>query len=162
MPNIVGHISQIVGPVVDVHFDLTQSEEKNDLPSIHDALVVKRPNGHDLIVEVQQHIGEDTVRTVAMDSTDGLRRGMEVTNTFKPIEMPVGPQIRGRVLNVVGESIDGLGDLDRKEELPIHREPPKFEDLKTSQEVLYTGIKVIDLLEPILRVVRSDFSEEPA
>lgn len=126
MPNIVGHISQIVGPVVDVHFDLTQSEEKNDLPSIHDALVVKRPNGHDLIVEVQQHIGEDTVRTVAMDSTDGLRRGMEVTNTFKPIEMPVGPQIRGRVLNVVGESIDGLGDLDRKEELPIHREPPKF------------------------------------
>ena len=151
MPNIVGHISQIVGPVVDVHFDLTQSEEKNDLPSIHDALVVKRPNGHDLIVEVQQHIGEDTVRTVAMDSTDGLRRGMEVTNTFKPIEMPVGPQIRGRVLNVVGESIDGLGDLDRKEELPIHREPPKFEDLKTSQEVLYTGIKVIDLLEPYLK-----------
>ena len=151
MPNIVGHISQIVGPVVDVHFDLTQSEEKNDLPSIHDALVVKRPNGHDLIVEVQQHIGEDTVRTVAMDSTDGLRRGMEVTNTFKPIEMPVGPQIRGRVLNVVGESIDGLGELDRKEELPIHREPPKFEDLKTSQEVLYTGIKVIDLLEPYLK-----------
>ena len=151
MPNVVGHISQIIGPVVDVHFDLSQAEEKNDLPKIHDALTIRRQDGKELIVEVQQHIGEDTVRTVAMDSTDGLKRGMEAVSTFHPIEMPAGPQIRGRVLNVVGDSIDGLGELDRKTELPIHREPPKFEDLKTSQEVLYTGIKVIDLLEPYLK-----------
>ena len=127
MPNVVGHISQIIGPVVDVHFDLSQAEEKNDLPKIHDALTIKRQDGKELIVEVQQHIGEDTVRTVAMDSTDGLKRGMEAVSTFHPIEMPAGPQIRGRVLNVVGNSIDGLGELDRKTELPIHREPPKFE-----------------------------------
>ena len=151
MPNVVGHISQIIGPVVDVHFDLTQAEEKNELPNIHDALTITRTDGKKLIVEVQQHIGEDTVRAVAMDSTDGLQRGMEAVSTSHPIEMPVGPQIRGRVLNVVGESIDGLGELDRAHELPIHREPPKFEDLTTSQEVLYTGIKVIDLLEPYLK-----------
>lgn len=151
MPNVVGHISQIIGPVVDVHFEMRAQQEKNELPNIHDALSIKRKDGKELIVEVQQHIGEDTVRAVAMDSTDGLQRGMEVVNTAKPIEMPVGSQIRGRVLNVVGESIDGLGNLDRKEELPIHREPPKFEDLTTSQEVLYTGIKVIDLLEPYLK-----------
>lgn len=151
MPNVVGHISQIIGPVVDVHFEMRAQQEKNELPNIHDALSIKRKDGKELIVEVQQHIGEDTVRAVAMDSTDGLQRGMEVINTAKPIEMPVGSQIRGRVLNVVGESIDGLGNLDRKEELPIHREPPKFEDLTTSQEVLYTGIKVIDLLEPYLK-----------
>lgn len=151
MPNVVGHISQIIGPVVDVHFEMRAQQEKNELPNIHDALSIKRNDGKELIVEVQQHIGEDTVRAVAMDSTDGLQRGMEVINTAKPIEMPVGSQIRGRVLNVVGESIDGLGNLDRKEDLPIHREPPKFEDLTTSQEVLYTGIKVIDLLEPYLK-----------
>ena len=113
MPNVVGHISQIIGPVVDVHFDLTQAEEKNELPNIHDALTITRTDGKKLIVEVQQHIGEDTVRAVAMDSTDGLQRGMEAVSTSHPIEMPVGPQIRGRVLNVVGESIDGLGELDR-------------------------------------------------
>ena len=108
MLNVIGHISQIIGPVVDVHFDLTAEDEKKELPNIHDALTIRRADGRELIVEVQQHIGEDTVRTVAMDSTDGLQRGMEAVNTFKPIEMPVGPQIRGRVLNVVGESIDGL------------------------------------------------------
>ena len=81
MPNVVGHISQIIGPVVDVHFDLSQAEEKNDLPKIHDALTIKRQDGKELIVEVQQHIGEDTVRTVAMDSTDGLKRGMEAVST---------------------------------------------------------------------------------
>ena len=109
MPNVVGHISQIIGPVVDVHFEMRAQQEKNELPNIHDALSIKRKDGKELIVEVQQHIGEDTVRAVAMDSTDGLQRGMEVINTTKPIEMPVGSQIRGRVLNVVGESIDGLG-----------------------------------------------------
>jgi F-type H+-transporting ATPase subunit beta len=151
MPNIVGRIAQIIGPVVDVHFDISAEDVSRELPSIHDALVIERNNGRKLVLEVQQHIGEDTVRTVAMDSTDGLQRGMEVRNTEKPIEMPVGAQIKGRVMNVVGDPIDGLGSLSKEEGLPIHREPPKFEDLKTSQEVLATGIKVIDLLEPYLK-----------
>lgn len=151
MPQLKGIIAQIIGPVVDVHFDIDAKEEAKALPSIHDALKVDRGNGHSVIIEVQQHIGEDTVRCVAMDSTDGLRRGMEVSATGSPICMPVGQQIRGRVMNVTGDTIDGLQELDRANALPIHREPPKFEDLTTSQEVLYTGIKVIDLLEPYLK-----------
>ena len=151
MPNLSGRISQIIGPVVDVYFDVSGEDVSRQLPRIHDALVIRRKDGRQLIVEVQQHIGEDTVRTVAMDSTDGLQRGMEVLNTGAPITMPVGPQIRGRVMNVVGDSVDGMRELDRKGAFPIHREPPKFEDLKTSQEVLFTGIKVIDLLEPYLK-----------
>ncbi len=146
----IGYIAQVIGPVVDVHFDVT--DEEVQLPRIHDALDVDRGEGKKpLIIEVQQHIGEDTVRCVAMDSTDGLRRGMKAVNTHAPISMPTGAQIRGRVMNVVGDSIDGLGNLSEANSLPIHREPPKFEDLKTSQEVLYTGIKVIDLLEPYLK-----------
>ena len=145
MPASIGHISQIVGPVVDVHFD------GNALPKIHDALEIRRPDGRTLIVEVQQHIGEDTVRTVAMDSTDGLSRGLEAVQTGAPISMPVGSAIRGRVMNVVGETIDGMDQIAREHTLPIHREPPKFEELTTSQEVLFTGIKVIDLLEPYLK-----------
>ena len=145
-----GHISQIIGPVVDVHFDLASNAE-DQLPGIHDALKVLRPDGKPVVIEVQQHIGEDTVRCVAMDSTDGLQRGLEAIAIGAPISMPTGAQIRGRVLNVTGESIDGLGDFNREGALPIHREPPKFEDLTTSQEVLYTGIKVIDLLEPYLK-----------
>ena len=151
MPKVKGYISQIIGPVVDVHFDIDEAIEDKLLPSIHDALSVKRQDGRELIIEVQQHIGEDTVRCVAMDSTDGLRRGMEAESTGAPIAMPVGTQIRGRVMNVTGSSIDGLGELSLDQNLPIHREPPKFEDLTTSQEVLYTGIKVIDLLEPYLK-----------
>ena len=146
MSQIIGHISQVIGPVVDVYFEGTDAELM--LPSIHDALEIKRPNGKTLIVEVQQHIGENTVRTVAMDSTDGLQRGMKVHPTGGPITMPVGDQIKGRLLNVVGDSIDGMKELDRAGAYPIHRDPPKFEDLTTVQEVLYTGIKVIDLLEP--------------
>ena len=146
----IGYIAQVIGPVVDVHFDVT--DEEAQLPRIHDALDVERGEGkRPLVIEVQQHIGEDTVRCVAMDSTDGLRRGMKAVNTHAPISMPTGAQIRGRVMNVVGDSIDGLGNLNEDNSLPIHREPPKFEDLKTSQEVLYTGIKVIDLLEPYLK-----------
>ena len=148
---IIGHISQIIGPVVDIHFDIPENEAALELPRIHDALRIKRLDGRELIVEVQQHIGEDTVRTVAMDSTDGLKRGLEAESLASPITMPVGPQIRGRVMNVTGDSIDGLGNLDRDGSLPIHREPPKFEDLTTSQEILATGIKVIDLLEPYLK-----------
>ena len=152
MPNnIIGHISQIIGPVVDVHFDMDTEGEERQLPSIHDALNVKRKDGKNLVIEVQQHIGEDTVRCVAMDSTDGLRRGMEAISTGEAISMPVGSKIRGRVMNVTGDSIDGLGELSKEESLPIHRDPPKFEDLTTSQEVLATGIKVIDLLEPYLK-----------
>ncbi len=152
MPNtIVGHISQVIGPVVDVHFDLDSASEALVLPRIHDALKIRKDDGKYLIVEVQQHIGEDTVRTVAMDATEGLRRGMEAVCTSAPISMPVGSQIRGRVMNVTGDGIDGLGELAMEGSLPIHREPPKFEDLTTSQEVLATGIKVIDLLEPYLK-----------
>ena len=151
MSKIVGHISQVIGPVVDVHFDLEGLDAEVALPKIHDAMTVVRKDGRTLVIEVQQHIGEDTVRTVAMDSTDGLKRGMEVVPTGQPITMPVGAQIRGRVMNVVGETIDGMSELDKKDGFPIHREPPRFEDLATTQEVLFTGIKVIDLLEPYLK-----------
>lgn len=143
--NSKGHIYQIVGPVVDVHFDAAE------LPSIHEALFILRADGKKIVIEVQQHIGEDTLRCVAMDSTDGLKRGMEVYATGSSITMPTGEQIRGRVLNVIGQSIDGLGEINSDTNLPIHREPPKFEELATSEEVLYTGIKVIDLLEPYLK-----------
>lgn len=146
MSQIIGHISQVIGPVVDVYFEGLDAELI--LPSIHDALEIKRSNGKTLIVEVQQHIGENTVRTVAMDSTDGLQRGMKVHPTGAPITMPVGEQIKGRLMNVVGDSIDGMKDLSRTGAYSIHRDPPKFEELTTVQEVLFTGIKVIDLLEP--------------
>ncbi|WP_413647650.1 F0F1 ATP synthase subunit beta [Parabacteroides merdae] len=144
-----GYISQIIGPVVDVHFP--DAEEKRQLPAIHEALAIRRSNGTELIIEVQQHIGERTVRTVAMDSTDGLRRHLKVTRLGGAIAMPVGRQVRGRLMNVTGDSIDGMRTLDRNGALPIHCEPPKFDCLATSQEVLYTGIKVIDLLEPYVK-----------
>ena len=145
----IGHISQIIGAVVDVKFDTEGQEAEKVLPRIHEALEVTHPDGRNIVIEVQQHIGEDTVRTVAMDNTDGLSRGLSVRRTGAPISMPTGQQIKGRMMNVTGDSIDGLKKLDRSTgTYPIHREPPKFEDLKTSSEVLYTGIKVIDLLEP--------------
>ena len=148
MSQLIGHISQVIGPVIDVFFEGKDIDAELRLPRIHDALEIKRPDGRILVAEVQQHIGEDTVRTVAMDSTAGLRRGMEVVSTGQPITMPVGDQVKGRMMNVTGNAIDGMKELDRKGAYPIHREPPKFEDLSTSREVLYTGIKVIDLLEP--------------
>ncbi|RFS24468.1 F0F1 ATP synthase subunit beta [Chitinophaga silvatica] len=140
MPN-TGKIKQIIGPVVDVHFD-------DKLPEIYSALEVTRENGQKVVLEVQQHLGEDSVRTVAMDSTDGMVRGMTVVDKGAPIKMPIGDQVKGRLFNVVGEAIDGLGDIDTSNGYPIHREPPKFEDLATETEVLFTGIKVIDLIEP--------------
>ena len=143
----VGYISQIIGPVVDVHFE-SEKQEQPTLPPIHDALSITRSDGKQLIVEVQQHIGENTVRTVAMDTTDGLRRGLEVVPLGGPITMPIGAQVKGRLMNVVGEPIDGLASFDKTGAFPIHREPPKFDELTTTREVLYTGIKVIDLLEP--------------
>lgn len=144
MSKKVGVISQVIGPVVDVSFEGTDAE----LPKIHDALELKRDNDELLILECQQHIGENTVRTIAMDSTDGLRRGMEVMATGAAIKMPVGEQIKGRLLNVVGDAIDGIGSLDKSGGYQIHTKPPKFADLSTETEVLFTGIKVIDLLEP--------------
>jgi F-type H+-transporting ATPase subunit beta len=150
MSEIIGHISQIIGPVVDVFFDLKESEE-NKLPAIYDALSIKRENGKELILEVQQHIGENTVRTVAMDSTDGLSRGLKVISSGKSISMPTGEQIKGRLMNVIGDSIDGMKLLDKTGSYPIHREPPRFEDLTTNEAILSTGIKVIDLLEPYVK-----------
>ena len=151
MSHISGRISQVVGPVIDVHYNVAGGDEAATLPAIHECLKIRRGDGRILMAEVQQHIGEDTVRCVAMDSTDGLFRGMEAITAGAPISMPVGNQIRGRVMNVVGEAIDGMAQPDFSESLPIHREPPKFEDLTTSQEILFTGIKVIDLLEPYLK-----------
>ncbi|MEA4850165.1 MAG: F0F1 ATP synthase subunit beta [Paludibacter sp.] len=150
MSEFSGHISQIIGPVVDVFFKADENGELR-LPSINDALSIKRQNGNELIVEVQQHIGENTVRCVAMDSTDGLCRGMKAVALGRPISMPVGNQVKGRLMNVIGNSIDGMKPLDKEGAYPIHREPPKFEELTTSEEVLFTGIKVIDLLEPYVK-----------
>lgn len=151
MSQAIGHISQIIGAVIDVYFDTEGKKPEEVLPKIFDALEITRTDGRKLVVEVQQHIGEDTVRTVAMDNTDGLQRGMEVRQLGMPITMPVGEQIKGRMMNVIGDTIDGLKDLSHEGAYPIHREPPKFEDLTTSQEILRTGIKVIDLLEPYVK-----------
>ena len=140
----VGSITQIIGPVVDVRFDV----EGSSLPNILDALEVTRENGQKIVLECQQHVGENTIRAISMDSTDGLRRGMPVVSTGSPIKMPIGDQIKGRLFNVVGEAIDGLGETPNTNGYVIHREPPKFEDLAPANEVLYTGIKVIDLIEP--------------
>ena len=139
-----GQIIQVIGPVIDVSFE----KSGNDLPNIHDALEIKRNDGNILIIECQQHIGENTVRCIAMDSTDGLQRGMDVFVTGAPIKVPVGEQVRGRLLNVIGEAIDGLGSLDKKGGYQIHNKPPEYVNLTTEKEVLYTGIKVIDLIEP--------------
>ena len=138
-----GKIAQIIGPVIDVIF-----ENAEELPKIYDSLEVIRENDEHLVLEVEQHIGEDTVRCISMDSTDGLRRGQPVIATGNPITMPVGEEIKGRLFNVVGNAIDGLGNLSKEKSLPIHRPAPRFEDLSTSSEVLFTGIKVIDLIEP--------------
>ena len=147
MTKIIGSITQVIGPVVDVYFE----EGGDNLPKIHDALEVTRPNGQKLIIECQQHTGENTIRTIAMDSTDGLVRGMKVTPKGTPISVPIGEQIKGRLLNVTGDAIDGMDALSRAAEYPIHRMPPAYEDLATSKEILYTGIKVIDLLAPYLK-----------
>ena len=150
MEEITGSISQVIGPVVDVHFERVKGKVLA-LPRIHDAMEITRPDGRILIVEVQQHIGENTVRTVAMDTTDGISRGLKAVSRYMPITMPVGNQVKGRLMNVTGDSIDGMKSLSKDGAFPIHRQPPKFEDLTTTQEVLFTGIKVIDLLEPYPR-----------
>ena len=151
MSQINGHISQIIGPVIDVFFDTQGQDAEKVLPKIYEALKVTRQDGKQIVIEVEQHIGEDTVRCIAMDSTDGLERGLEVMPTGEPIQMPSGDQIRGRMMNVIGQPIDGMGQLNMKGSYPIHRPAPKFEDLSTHKEVLPTGIKVIDLLEPYMK-----------
>ncbi len=137
-----GKIKQIIGPVLDVEF------EEGKLPAIYNAISVTREDGSTLISEVHLHLGENMVRSVAMDSTDGLTRGMDAVDTGAPISVPVGPETLGRLINVIGEPIDELGPIETKIKYPIHRPAPKMVDLTTSDEVLETGIKVIDLLEP--------------
>jgi F-type H+-transporting ATPase subunit beta len=138
-----GKISQIIGAVVDVSF-----ESEKDIPNIYDALEVRTEDGEVIVLECQQDIGENTVRTIAMDSTDGLKRGLEVIATGEPISMPIGENINGRLFNVIGKAIDGIGEVEKKASYPIHRDPPRFENLSTTKEILYTGVKVIDLIEP--------------
>jgi F-type H+-transporting ATPase subunit beta len=139
-----GKVQQVIGPVVDVHFG-----DGVALPKILNALEIHKGGGQKIILEVQQHLGDNKVRTIAMDSTDGLTRGMEVSDTGAPITMPAGNAIRGRLFNVMGEAIDGIKrDLSKEGGYPIHNKPPRYEDLSTSSDVLFTGIKVIDLIEP--------------
>ncbi len=144
MSENTGKIAQVIGPVVDVAFE----GEGNALPPIYTALKITREDGSELILEVEQHIGEDTVRCVAMESTDGLRRGMPVVNLGQPISIPTGDQVKGRLMNVIGNAIDNLPDLSRENTKAIHQPAPSFEDLTIGTEILSTGIKVIDLLEP--------------
>ena len=140
MPN-AGKIKQIIGAVVDVQF-------KGKLPEIYNALELKKPDGGTLVMEVQQHLGEDSVRCIAMDGTEGLMRGLEVLDTGIAISMPVGDAIKGRLFNVTGDPIDGLPPVSKTGGRPIHSKPPAFENLSVSTEILFTGIKVIDLIEP--------------
>ena len=141
----IGQVKQVIGPVVDVSFDL----EGSSIPEIFNALLITRANGDRLILEVQSHLGENSVRAIAMDSTDGLTRGERVEDLGQSITMPVGEEIKGRLFNVVGEAIDGIGAVAKDENAyPIHRETPTYEQLSTESDVLFTGIKVIDLIEP--------------
>ena len=139
-----GKIKQVIGAVVDVAFP----DADVKLPEIFNALEIEKQNGEKLVLEVQQHLGEDSVRAIAMDATEGLTRGTKVVDTGAPISMPIGEEIKGRLFNVTGEAIDGLGEVNTGKTKSIHNEPPKFEDLSTETEVLFTGIKVIDLIEP--------------
>ncbi len=143
----IGEVRQVIGPVVDVSF----AAEGSKLPEILSALEITRPNGDIIVLEVQKHLGENSVRTVSMEATDGLTRGTKVVDTGQPIAMPIGNAIKGRLFNVVGEPIDGLPPVSKVGGRPIHAKPPRYEDLSTSKEVLYTGIKVIDLIEPYMK-----------
>ena len=144
MSEKLGKISQIIGPVIDIVFE----KSENELPRIYDALEIIKPDDEKVIVECQQHIGENTVRAISMDSTDGLKRGLSVRATGNPILMPIGDSVKGRLFNVVGDAIDGIGTVSKDKGYPIHRPAPEFDELSTTTEVLFTGIKVIDLIEP--------------
>ena len=138
--NKTGVITQLIGAVVDVKFD-------EDLPEIYTALEAKQRREQTYIISCA-HLGENSVRTIAMDSTEGLKRGDKVVNTKAPISVPVGPETLGRIINVIGQPIDEKGEVKTKEKRPIHRSSPKFTDQSTETEILVTGIKVIDLLAP--------------
>ena len=139
---VEGKVIQVIGPTVDVEFP------EGHLPAIHNALKIKREGQPDLVLEVQMHLGENKVRTVAMDSTDGLVRNYKVTDCGEPISVPVGEGVLGRILNVVGEPIDEQGPLETEERYSIHRQAPFFENLSTEDEIMETGLKVVDLIEP--------------
>ncbi len=139
-----GKISQIIGPVVDVAFD----QEGSTLPKIYNSLLVYKDDGTKVVLEVQSHLGQNTVRAISMDSTEGLVRGAEVTDTEDAISVPTGEALKGRLLNVVGDAIDGIDEIAKDTTRSIHQDPPKYENLSTSAEPLFTGIKVIDLIEP--------------
>ncbi len=141
--NSTGKVSQVIGPVVDVIF-----EGREDLPDIYESMEVFNEHGHRIVLECQQHLGEDTIRTIAMDATDGLCRGMKVVCSGGPITMPAGEAVRGRLFNVIGQPIDGLGEVETPKRYDIHSDPPKYDQLKIGDEILHTGIKVIDLLMP--------------
>ncbi|MFH1063111.1 MAG: F0F1 ATP synthase subunit beta [Candidatus Omnitrophota bacterium] len=145
----IGIITQVLGPIIDVRF------EANELPPLFSALTVTNPSIDDrknnLVLEVSQHIGDNTVRAIAMDSTDGLYRGMEVIDSGSPIMVPVGDKTLGRIMNVIGNPVDEQGPIDTEKKYPIHRPAPKFNELSTSNEILVTGIKVIDLLAPYMK-----------
>lgn len=143
----IGELKQVIGPVVDVSF----SGEGSKLPEIFNALEITRPDGVVIVLEVQKHLGENSVRAISMEATDGLVRGMKVVDMGSPINMPIGDAIKGRLFNVVGDPIDGLPALSKENGKSIHNKPPRYEDLSTSKEVLYTGIKVIDLIEPYMK-----------
>jgi F-type H+-transporting ATPase subunit beta len=152
----VGRVTQIIGPVIDVKF------EPGQLPPVYNALEIDRGDGKRLICEVALHLGENTVRTIAMDTTDGMVRGMEARDTGSYITTPVGDAVLGRIMNVIGEPVDGLGPVNAAERWPIHRPTPRFDELETSTEMFETGIKVIDLLAPTRRAARSASSAAPA
>lgn len=139
-----GKIAQVIGPVVDVSFEA----EGSSIPEILNALEITKQDGTKLVLECQKHLGENRVRTISMDSTEGLTRGMDVVDTGAPIAMPASEAVKGRLFNVIGEAIDGIPQPEGGKGMPIHRSAPKFEDLATSAEILFTGIKVIDLIEP--------------
>ncbi len=141
--NLVGKVTQVLGAVIDVHFD-------GDLPAILNAIETDN-KGNRLVLEVAQHLGENTVRTIAMDSTEGMVRGQEVVDTGSPITMPVGPRTLGRILNVIGEPVDERGPVETEMRLPIHRLAPEYVEQSTETEILVTGIKVVDLLAPYAR-----------
>ncbi len=146
MSEISGKIIQVIGPVIDVEF------EEGHLPKIYNAIRIPRTSSEgkteDLIAEIQQHLGDNRIRAVAMDTTDGLVRGMEAFDTQQPISVPVGPNTLGRLINVIGNGIDGLGEIKSNKKYPIHRQAPEFKNLSTNTEIFETGIKVIDLIEP--------------
>lgn len=137
-----GEIVQVIGPVIDVEF------KSGNLPEIYDALEILNENGQKTVAEVQQLLGQNVVRSVAMSSTDGLKRGMKVLNTEAPIKVPVGDGILGRILNVLGEPVDNMGEVQAEGYVPIHKSSPALSDQNTNVEILETGIKVIDLLIP--------------